>query len=175
MQALANAYELIQIFLERGGTVVEVIMWVTFAMWLLIFERVWYNRTAYKTEAGELIVRWKARTDKTSWRAEGIRQAMVSRVSKHLNQSLPVIKTLVGLCPLLGLMGTVTGMIEVFDSMAFFGSGNARAMAAGVSKATIPTMSGMVAALSGVFAVTFLNREASNLSILFEEQLTKEH
>ena len=52
MQALFNAYELVQIFLERGGTVVVVIMWVTFAMWLLIFERVWYYRTAHKQEVG---------------------------------------------------------------------------------------------------------------------------
>ena len=62
------------------------------------------------------------------------------------------------LCPLLGLMGTVTGMIEVFDVMAISGSGNARSMASGVSKATIPTMAGMVGALSGVFASTWLNR-----------------
>ena len=47
----------------------------------------------------------------------------------------------------MGLMGTVTGMIEVFDVMAISGSGNPRSMAAGVSKATVPTMAGMVAAL----------------------------
>ena len=62
-----------------------------------------------------------------------------------------MVKTLVALCPLLGLLGTVTGMIEVFDVMAIAGSGNARAMAAGVSKATIPTMAGMVAAISGLY------------------------
>ena len=66
------------------------------------------------------------------------------------------------LCPLLGLLGTVTGMIEVFDVMAISGSGNARSMASGVSKATIPTMAGMVGALSGVFASTWLNRKAKS-------------
>ena len=45
------------------------------------------------------------------------------------------IRALVALCPMLGLLGTVTGMIEVFDVMAIAGSGNARGMAAGVSKA----------------------------------------
>ena len=169
-----DAYIAIVQFIEMGGNVLYLIAALTFLMWTLIFERVWYYRTAHKQEVGELIDRWKARTDKTSWRAEGIRQAMISRVAGHLNHSLPVIKSLVGLCPLLGLMGTVTGMIEVFDSMAFFGSGNARAMASGVSKATIPTMAGMVVALSGVFAVTYLNRESSNQATLFEEQLTRE-
>ena len=62
--------------------------------------------------------------------------------------------------PLLGLLGTVTGMIEVFEVMAISGSGNPRSMAAGVSKATIPTMAGMVVALSGVIASTLLSRFA---------------
>jgi biopolymer transport protein ExbB len=72
-----------------------------------------------------------------------------------------MIKTLVALCPLLGLVGTVTGMIEVFDVMALSGTGNARSMAAGVSRATIPTMAGMVGALSGVFAAALLSRAAN--------------
>jgi biopolymer transport protein ExbB len=68
---------------------------------------------------------------------------------------------------MLGLLGTVTGMIEVFDVMAG-GSGNARGMAAGVSKATLPTMAGMVAAISGmVFSVQlrrFANDEAERVA-----------
>jgi len=64
------------------------------------------------------------------------------------------------LCPLMGLLGTVTGMIEVFEVMAISGSGNPRSLAAGVSKATIPTMAGMVVALSGLFLNTWLQRKA---------------
>jgi biopolymer transport protein ExbB len=59
---------------------------------------------------------------------------------------------------MLGLLGTVTGMIEVFDVMAS-GSGNARGMAAGVSKATLPTMAGMVAAISGMLFSVQLSRK----------------
>ena len=65
---------------------------------------------------------------------------------KNINQ----IKGLVALCPLLGLLGTVTGMIEVFDVMAYTGTGNPRAMASGVSKATLPTMTGLVISISGL-------------------------
>ena len=54
------------------------------------------------------------------------------------------------MCPLVGLLGTVTGMIEVFDVMAVQGSSNVKSMASGVSMATIPTMAGMVVALSGL-------------------------
>jgi biopolymer transport protein ExbB len=63
--------------------------------------------------------------------------------------------------PLLGLLGTVTGMIQVFDVMALTGTGNARLMAGGVSAATIPTMSGLVAALSGLYLVTYLEQRAA--------------
>ena len=77
-----------------------------------------------------------------------------------INQFLArVIKTMVALCPLLGLLGTVTGMIEVFNIMAVTGGGDAKSMAGGVQQATIPTMAGMVAALSGVFANTYVTQD----------------
>ena len=65
-------------------------------------------------------------------------------------------------------------MIEVFDVMAISGSGNARSMASGVSKATIPTMAGMVGALSGVFASTWLARTAKKEKASLEDTLRME-
>ena len=78
------------------------------------------------------------------------------------------------LCPLLGLLGTVTGMISVFDAMATQG-GNARSMAAGVSMATIPTMSGMIASLSGLLGSTLVKRKVDFEVALFEQHLTTDH
>ena len=66
-------------------------------------------------------------------------------------------------------------MIEVFDVMAISGTGNARSMAAGVSKATIPTMAGMVGALSGVFLVTMITRAVVNRVESLEDKLTMDH
>ena len=83
---------------------------------------------------------------------------MVSENRLSLHRRLSFIKTAVAMCPMFGLLGTVTGMIEVFDVMAVAGSGNARAMASGVSKATIPTMAGMVAALSGMMLIQQMER-----------------
>ena len=87
-----------------------------------------------------------------------IRRMLVSEMELKLNRGLGFIKTIVAVCPMFGLLGTVTGMIEVFDVMALTGSGNARGMAAGVSKATLPTMAGMVAALSGMIFSIQLDR-----------------
>ena len=74
------------------------------------------------------------------------------------------------LCPLFGLLGTVTGMIAVFDAMATQG-GNARSMAAGVSMATIPTMSGMIASLSGLIASTLIRRKVEQETQLLDSQI----
>ena len=68
------------------------------------------------------------------------------------------IQILITLCPVLGLLGTVTGMIEVFDVMAFTGTGNPRLMAGGISKATLPTMTGLVISITGLFAITFIEK-----------------
>ena len=160
MYRIFEWYEAIRDFLEMGGPVLRVIGVLTFVMWVLIFERVIYYRVAYPRLLKFATDKWKARSERSSWNARQIREAMISRMSLSIEEYLPLIKTLVALCPLLGLLGTVTGMIEVFEVMAFSGSGNPRSMAAGVSKATIPTMAGMVAALSGVFAITLLSRFA---------------
>ncbi len=63
---------------------------------------------------------------------------------------------------MLGLLGTVTGMIEVFDIMAITGTGNARLMASGIARATLPTMTGLVISITGLFAITFLERFINN-------------
>ena len=65
-------------------------------------------------------------------------------------------------------------MIEVFTALSITGGGDAKSMAGGVSRATIPTMAGMVAALSGVFANTFVTQLADKENNLTEEHLTFE-
>ena len=82
---------------------------------------------------------------------------------------------MIALCPLFGLLGTVTGMIEVFSVLSITGGGQARSMADGISKATIPTMAGMVAALSGVFANIYISQKAARESELIEEHLRSDH
>ena len=175
MYALTQMYEATRDFMELGGTVLAVIAWVTFAMWILIMERVLYFATGFKQRLREVIHDWESRPERGSWEAHQIREAMLSRVKEQAQQFLPMIKTFVALCPLLGLLGTVTGMIQVFDVMAVAGTSNARSMAAGVSMATVPTMAGMVAALSGVFASTWLNKKSARELEILRDSLTTEH
>ncbi len=175
MQGLITAYEAIRDFLELGGPVLRAIAWVILFMWILILERLIFYRTAMRAQMKEAFEHWEQRAERKSWHAHQIRLGMISRVRMAANQGLPLIQTLVALCPLLGLLGTVTGMIAVFQAMAASGTGNVRAMAAGVSMATVPTMAGMVGALSGVFLVTILTRTAKRRIALLEDELTMDH
>ena len=148
--------DLILAFMEKGGDVLWLIAGLVFFMWMLIFERIWYFSVAWKKDRAAAVSTWESRTERKSWNAKAIRMKLLSNSRELINENMAVISTCVALCPLLGLLGTVTGMIEVFNVMAVTGGGDAKSMAGGVEKSTIPTLSGMVAALSGLFANTYL-------------------
>lgn len=148
---LSELQATLQQFVELGGDVLYAIAVVLLLMWTFIIERLWYVKVIHPRKMRQVVATWDARVDTTSWYAKQVRHAMISEVSNDLSKNVLLVKTLIALCPLLGLLGTVTGMLTVFDIMAITGTGNARAMASGVSQATVPTMAGMVAALSGVY------------------------
>ena len=172
---LNEILEIIFRFMEQGGFVLKLIAVLTFVMWTLAFERFWYFKTALRNDVNAAMDKWEARSERKSWNAHQIRRQLISEAKIKINAGLPMIKTLVALAPLFGLLGTVTGMIEVFNIMAVTGGGDAKSMAGGVSKATIPTMAGMVAALSGVFANTYITQIADRESTLLEDHLTTDH
>ncbi len=147
-------------FMETGGWVLNWIMAATFIMWAIIIERYWYYWTSHGSIVKKARREWDARTDHKSWFAHRIREGLISEVKLQVDQSMIFLKAMIALLPMLGLLGTVTGMIEVFDVMAVTGSSNARAMASGVKQATIPTMAGMVASLSGMFFVNSLEQRS---------------
>ncbi len=84
-------------------------------------------------------------------------------VAHPLERGLTLIGVLAAIAPLLGLLGTVVGMIATFNSIALFGTGNARAMAGGISEALITTQTGLLIAIPGLYMRNFLQRRAGNL------------
>lgn len=167
--------ESIAVFMDRGGPVLDLIAILLFVLWTLMLERFWFLATVHKQNVTKALNEWNARGDKNSWYAHAIRQELISRVSLDLRSTIPLIEVLVVICPLFGLLGTVTGMIEVFYVMAISGGGDAKQMSGGVARATIPTMAGMVGALSGIFASNWLKLKTNRELELFEDHLTIEH
>jgi biopolymer transport protein ExbB len=146
--------------LELGGPILGLILIIAFMMWWLLFERLHYLLREYPGELSEARTLWESRQDHRSWYAEQYRNELVGRIASNLSQHFSLIGTLIKICPLLGLLGTVIGMLEVFDALAATGSNNPRSMAAGVSKATVSTLAGMVVAIVGLLATTLSERNA---------------
>ena len=172
---IESVSEPVYLFMERGGDVLYAISNVIFLLWLFILERIAYFNLSHKSSVQRAVQAWESRDERNSWQAHRIREDLVAGLRMQLESNMSTIKMLVGLCPLFGLLGTVTGMIGVFDVMAFLGSGSPKAMAAGISKATIPTMAGMVGALTGVFGQSLLERYIKREKSHIEDLMTFDH
>ncbi|MFT7259676.1 MAG: biopolymer transport protein ExbB [Glaciecola sp.] len=147
-------------FLDRGGPVLYGILVVCVMLWTLILERLWFFYRTMPSRIKNYCQHWADRGERSSWTARQIRRYMISQFKVETQTWLSFITLLIAICPLLGLLGTVTGMISVFDVLAITGTGNARAMAAGISQATLPTMAGLLVALTGLYFKTRFQRLA---------------
>jgi len=161
-----------QRFLDTGGPVLWAIAVTALLLATLVIERYWYCRRDFPRRMQSEVARWRQRDDRSSWAALRIREALIADAGVQLRRSLPLIRVLVALCPMLGLLGTVTGMMAVFDVIAVLGTGNVRAMAAGISQATIPTMAGMLVALPGLYFRAGLQRDIDYRLEQFADRLT---
>lgn len=151
-------FESIFNYIERGGPVLLVLFFVAIGMWCLLIERFFFLRGQMNAVISSSIERIKANLSLQEWLFKQFLKSEKSSVAMTGNTNFRLIKGLIALCPLLGLLGTVTGMISVFDVMAYTGTGSPRAMASGVAKATLPTMTGLVISISGLFAITYLEK-----------------
>ena len=152
-----NMFEMIGAYLNLGGPVVVALLVSTFLMWMLISERVLYFSFAVAQLIQEKQSLWTNRSEHRSWEAHAYRERLISEARVENERFLGSIRSLIVITPLLGLLGTVTGMIEVFQVITDTGSSNARLMASGISKATVPTMTGLAVSLTGVFAINYLD------------------
>ena len=171
---LTELYISLRDFMESGGPVLWYIAILVTFMWALIFERIYYFLFVHDEFASSINKRYLSMSFKTPWHKNMAKGRLVSEGRIAINRNVQLIQVCIALCPLFGLMGTVTGMIEVFQVMALSGGGDARAMAGGVSKATLPTMAGMVVALSGVFATIYLSSASDRHTNDLREYIKRE-
>ncbi len=174
--------------IRAGGPVMVPLVILSLAMWLLIVERALFFRRltrkgisaadalAYVREGKipngrklnggvvELLVAefLSDRTGKKNLDRHFL-DAAAGRLNRRLTRSLAVIGVLAAMAPLMGLLGTVTGMIATFDVLSIFGTGNAKAMAGGISEALITTQTGLIVAIPGLYMKGFLQRRAEQV------------
>lgn len=168
---LADFVDQIDALMDAGGDVMWAILVVAVVLWVLLIERFLYFAKDYPSARQRRIDLWEARTERRSWQAQRIRETLVSEVRIELSRTLPMIRILIALCPMLGLLGTVLGMMDVFEVMRITGSNDARAMASGVSNATITTMAGLVIAISGLYFFRLLETRIADETLHLQDLL----
>ena len=173
-------------YLAMGGVVMTPLVIVCLLMWALIANRMLYfrrlRRRNMSPQAAWRHIRQARIPDPKQYggavaliaadflhrrgRERAMDSAILDETARRLNHRLTDYLSLIGVlaavAPLLGLLGTVTGMMATFDVLAVFGTGNARAMASGISEALITTQTGLLIAIPGLCIKGFLGRRASN-------------
>ncbi len=144
---------------ELGGPIVDWIFATCVVMWCITIERYWYFSRILPKQTAQSLTEWRERPEHTSWKSRQIRKALISRLNAGMSANIQVLRVLIPLSPLLGLVGTVSGMLNVFDSMAARGSADARSMANGVSEAMVCTLSGLAVSISGLYPVFYFKRK----------------
>ncbi len=174
-------------YVSQGGIVMYPLLGISFVMWILIIDRTFFFRRLYRKnitrkKAAEFIIKgiypdpdsytgitsslvrtFLLRRKKNKKIDPYIMDEVVIEIVSSLDKHLKLIEVLASIAPLLGLLGTVIGMIKTFDVISYFGTGNAKAMAAGISEALITTQTGLMIAIPGLYMSNFLNRRAEEL------------
>jgi biopolymer transport protein ExbB len=177
----------IEEYLDAGGVTMVPLAIVSLLMWLLIVDRALFFRRLYRKNmslaiavehiendripnpqqyrgaVSLLVARFIQRRSHNRRLDRYILDEIVTAISHSLNDHLAVIGVLAAIAPLLGLLGTVTGMIGTFDILSVFGTGNAKGMAGGISEALITTQTGLLVAIPGLYMKGFLDRRAQSL------------
>lgn len=96
-----------------------------------------------------------------------------ARVVHDMERYLNALGTIAGIAPLLGLLGTVLGMIEIFSSFMGAGMANAPVLAGGIAKALITTAAGLIVAIPALFFHRYLQRRVDELVVGMEQEAIK--
>ena len=187
MNVAFQYFEQLQSYLDTGGIVMVPLLVVSLLMWVLIINRAFFFRRLYRRnmpreKAGQFVRlgelpsfrQYRGITAmfvtefimRRSGKRKQDRRALdetVMILSLSLDRYLGLIGVLARVAPLLGLLGTILGMMRTFTIISLFGTGNPKAMAAGISEALITTQTGLLVAIPGLYMYGFLARRADNL------------
>ena len=135
----------------RGGPVLYILFGLTFLIFTLLVDKYLFIFVQSKTWVNAKFTSFVNSNPPSSTKYKFVEATLISNVKRKTASNIKVLDGLIGMTPMIGLLGTVYGMIEVFEVLSFLGTGNPRAMSSGVAMATIPTMSGMVITIFGLY------------------------
>ncbi|MGD8412727.1 MAG: MotA/TolQ/ExbB proton channel family protein, partial [Candidatus Latescibacterota bacterium] len=169
MELLHSSFD----YLEQGGWIMIPLCIVSVIMWILIFERLYTFMTMQREDITSELALQVIDGEELDLYSRGIKTQLVKSfveertgipkvdrdilrqitvdLRRSMEKYLPAIAVLASIAPILGLLGTVLGMMETFNVISLFGTGNAKAMAGGISVALVTTQTGLLVAIPGLF------------------------
>lgn len=166
---------------SSGGVVMFPLVLLSLWLWTLIFIKIAdlsalgrKLRTPGALKAGfGLATGGKRLVQGQTQASKKIVQAHKIFLTRRSSRGISTIAVLAAAAPLLGLLGTVTGMIATFDVIQAFGTSDAASLAAGISEALMTTQTALAVALPGMFAAAFLRRRFERLERRIAARLTR--
>ena len=158
------------IFMSLGGGILWVLFAVSLCLWCVVLERWWYLQVEWRHVQKKWLFSWLFRENHHSWCSQTLKESWLAEGRLRLFSKLRLIKLLTVLCPMLGLLGTVTGMILVFDELAREQSSISQ-LSESIAMATFPTLVGMVVSIVGIMAFSRLTRLSQKKMTLLEKEL----
>ena len=149
----------IPLFLDRGGWVLWLIFFLCILLMTLLAERGWFF-LSYSRQLEHTSDNWRERDDNCSYSARTIRTSWLTREEIALRKHFNLIRTLIMICPLAGLLGTVTGMIGLFSEMGNQGLPDSTLLLTGLTRICLPTLAGLTTALTGLGLFTLCQSAA---------------
>ena len=178
-------------YLSQGGLVMIPLILCSLTMWTLILDRMFYFYTLESRDIELSRLTTVLREKRVPVNRDGLKAHLVRYYLAHrtgdpfvdkrileecamsmdpkLTRFLAIIAVLAAVSPLFGLLGTVTGMITTFDVITLFGTGNARAMAGGISEALVTTQSGLMVSIPGLLMSVLLFRRSARAQAHLKE------
>tara|TARA_B100001059_G_C17814087_1_gene574041 strand:- start:1420 stop:1929 length:510 start_codon:yes stop_codon:yes gene_type:complete len=135
----------------RGGPVLYLLFLISFIIFFILVRK--YTFIFFDSEAWveNKLNKFVDENPPNDFNLSFVEKTYLAELKRTSNANIKLLDGLIGMCPMIGLLGTVYGMIEVFEVLSFLGTGNPRAMSSGVAKATIPTMASMVITIFSLY------------------------
>ncbi|NAW69200.1 hypothetical protein CAG54_06485 [Vibrio sp. V27_P1S3P104] len=156
-------------FIYTAGPLVWGVMTLSIVMWWLIAQAYRHQSRCRARFVPEITRQYNLQIGLSNHRYQSVCRAWLNQAEQQLNQGIPWISILVKVLPLLGLLGTVDGMIESFQQLNQLDI--QRQLSGGISQALLTTLSGLVTSLSGVYFVHHLNQRKRRYLASLRRQL----
>lgn len=160
--------------LFSGGTVVLTLIFILAAtLWGLIIERYWYFLFVHPDVIENALRIWKRRAGGPLFVARRARHHLLMDVGARMSRFVTLIRSLLSVILLLGLVGSVGGLIQVLGAMTLEGSAGTNALSHAIAAAAIPIVTALAVALTGIAFSVELTQRVTRESRLLRDQLRR--